>query len=292
MLTLLKREDINEKLWNLCTDKQMCIYAKTWYLDIVSSNWIGLVINDYQAVMPLPVRKKIGINILYQPYFCQQLGVFGVFDEKILHQCFKYIDRHFFIINYHINFFNYKLYNVKKFSKKANYRLDISTDYQTIENGFRKEKFVNIKQLSKKEFTIENCEPQTLIDFFVAHHPKNMTLLSKQSYQILHKLMANSIENNRGKIFAAKLSSEILGMIFWLISENTAYLLFSAVSELGRKEQAINFLINHFILNHQKQILTLDFEGSSIPNIAFFYKGFGALNYEYGHIKKKIFNIN
>ena len=40
-------------------------------------HWDALVMNDYEAVMPLPHRKKLSIHYLYQPFLTPVLGVFG-----------------------------------------------------------------------------------------------------------------------------------------------------------------------------------------------------------------------
>ena len=53
------------------------IYGFSWYLNVVCDDWDALVYNDYEAVFPLPKRKKWGIDYIYQPFFCQQLGVFS-----------------------------------------------------------------------------------------------------------------------------------------------------------------------------------------------------------------------
>jgi hypothetical protein len=47
-----------------------------WHLDRTAVVWDALVWGDYEFVMPLPVRKKWGIQYVYQPLFCQQLGIF------------------------------------------------------------------------------------------------------------------------------------------------------------------------------------------------------------------------
>jgi hypothetical protein len=40
------------------------IYAFSWYLDAVADHWDVLVYGDYEAVMPLPWRQKMG-NCVY-----------------------------------------------------------------------------------------------------------------------------------------------------------------------------------------------------------------------------------
>src|ERR1043165_4983232 len=78
-IKILKRKEVDEQRWNAAVDAAVFSlpYAYTWYLDAVAENWDALVWNDYEAVMPLVWLRKLGIKCLYQPYYCQQLGVFS-----------------------------------------------------------------------------------------------------------------------------------------------------------------------------------------------------------------------
>ena len=53
----------------------------------------------------------------------------------------------------------------------------------------------------------------------------------------------------------------------------------------GRSFGASHLVINTFIQQHAGKNMILDFEGSNIPEIAFFFKGFGAKAEEYPGIK-------
>ena len=82
----IHREHLDEEKYNQCiaTSLQSKIYAFSWYLDIVCDNWDVLVLDDYEAVMPIPWRKKYGIKYVYPPFWVLQLGVFSneVIDEN------------------------------------------------------------------------------------------------------------------------------------------------------------------------------------------------------------------
>ena len=53
----------------------------------------------------------------------------------------------------------------------------------------------------------------------------------------------------------------------------------------GKVIGASHALIDAFIKDHAGQDLILDFEGSDIPNLAFFYNGFGATEEIYPALK-------
>ena len=53
----------------------------------------------------------------------------------------------------------------------------------------------------------------------------------------------------------------------------------------GKTIGASHTLINAFIKDHAGKNILLDFEGSDIQNLAFFYSGFGAHEEQYAGIK-------
>jgi len=82
MIHYVKREDLMVAKYNDCIENsiQSRIYAFSWYLDIVADNWDVLVLNDYEAVMPVPFRRKFRINYVYPPFWLLELGLFSLKD--------------------------------------------------------------------------------------------------------------------------------------------------------------------------------------------------------------------
>src|SRR5262245_56125332 len=78
-ISYLTNEQINMKEWDACieTAPNGQVYAYSVYLNRMAKNWDALVLNNYEAVMPLTWNKKYGIHYLYQPPFTACLGVFG-----------------------------------------------------------------------------------------------------------------------------------------------------------------------------------------------------------------------
>ena len=77
-IAYLTYQQINKSKWDDCINKSInkLIYAESFYLDTITENWDAIVLNDYEAVMPLIWKKKFGIKYLYQPAFLQQAGIF------------------------------------------------------------------------------------------------------------------------------------------------------------------------------------------------------------------------
>ena len=70
---------IDKKKWDACITAagNGLVYAQSVYLDAMAEHWDALVMDEYEAVMPLTWNKKYGIAYLYQPFFTACLGVFG-----------------------------------------------------------------------------------------------------------------------------------------------------------------------------------------------------------------------
>jgi hypothetical protein len=68
---------------------------------LVCENWDALIEDDYHAVLPLPRRKKYGIEYIFQPFYTNQFGVISreeVSVEKVnsflqsIPERFRYVD--------------------------------------------------------------------------------------------------------------------------------------------------------------------------------------------------------
>ncbi|TAE87084.1 MAG: hypothetical protein EAY81_04625, partial [Bacteroidetes bacterium] len=83
MIKYLSHQEIDKIKWDDCIaqSNNELIYAYSWYLDIVAPGWEALVLNDYEVVMPLPTTTKY-LNVIYQPFFAQQLGIFNTQNLK------------------------------------------------------------------------------------------------------------------------------------------------------------------------------------------------------------------
>ena len=79
MVKYLRHTEIDRTRWDLCIENASfeTLYPYSWYLDLVSNDWEGLVKGDYEMVMPLTRTKKFGFNFLLQPILAQQLGIFS-----------------------------------------------------------------------------------------------------------------------------------------------------------------------------------------------------------------------
>ena len=104
----LQNSEIDRKKWDRCiaTSLQQLPYAYSWYLDAAAENWDAIVINNYEAVFPLPWKKKWGVRYVYPPFFIQQLGLFSRTpqDSFVIDTVLKEAAKHFKFIELYLNF--------------------------------------------------------------------------------------------------------------------------------------------------------------------------------------------
>ena len=139
-ISYLTYQQVDKKKWDDCIGSASngLVYAYTFYLDTMAKNWDALVLNDYEAVMPLTWNKKYGVYYLYQPAFTASLGVFGkniTADTvaaflKAVPARFRYWDIY---LNY-ANFFKLKEFNLYQ---RMNYVLQLNDSYENVYSNYR-----------------------------------------------------------------------------------------------------------------------------------------------------------
>ena len=70
--------------------------------------------------------------------------------------------------------------------------------------------------------------------------------------------------------------NELMASCVFFFSHNRAYYILVGNHPNGKTTGASHALIDGFIKDHAGENMLLDFEGSDIPNLAFFYSSFGA----------------
>jgi len=260
------------------------IYAYSWFLDSVADGWGALVLGDYQAVMPIPylkLKRNLFLKNIYQPDFCQQLGVFSAqLTQEEANQFFE----SFLTLkpkSYSFNFHDSKCFFKDKFEVKEriNYELNLANSYQDITTNYSKNTKRNIqKSIKSKLKFVEKLSVDTFILFKKeqTHYKTN----SKQTKK-MEKMIKVAIKNGFGEIFGIYQSEKLVATAFFLVDKKRLISLITASSELGKKLGAIAFLNDHLIKVHAGSNKTFDFEGSMLSGVARFYKSFGAVEVNY-----------
>lgn len=283
---LLLHHQINKEKWDDCirNSTHPRITAQSWYLDITSPEWIALMADDYKIVMPLPLVKKGPFTLFLQPLFNQQLGIFSTNPLTQNQAGFFYnkAKKHLLILNLN----SQSVLPLSLHLKHAlNYILPLSDSYQNTRRKFTE----NCKRNIKKTTGFNNHSSQIITSHtFVEFSKKHAHFfLREKNWTTLEKIIREAELRKCGFTFGVQNNlKQLIAVAFFLKDENRITFIFGVSSVEGLEKKSMFFILNHIIESNCGTKLTLDFEGSSIKNIARFYKGFGSIPeiyYIWGH---------
>lgn len=290
MIRYLKHIEIDKAKWDNCISGSVneFIYARSWYLDIVSPGWDAMIEGDYESVMPLTWGRKFGIYYLYPPFFAQQLGVFSTrqINEEIIQEFLVGIPDKFRLIQINLNESN--TVNVSSFrvNLNSNYEIDLSRPYPEIYDSYSRNCRRNLKKAIDAQLTIdENIAVEKFSEFIKANLGDRITELNKNNYATLKKVLKTSSDNGTGKMYRVLTKeNELCAVGSFLMTSKRCIFSVCASSEEGRSLHAMYFLVNHAIENNSNKNIIFDFSGSNIKGIAYFNSTFGARPVEYPYI--------
>ncbi len=280
---LLKRNDIDERKWNalINTSVQSLPYALSYYLDAVAPDWQALVLGNYEAVFPLPWLRKFGVKCIYQPYYCQQLGLFSKTqpNEPLLQLFFNELGT-FSYINLNINPSALQVADAYKLKPKKNLLLQLDKSPVALRKQYSENHRRNITKAEKNGLVfLQDISYEHFETFYLQNIDRQKENFKPQHEKIFKAICRALVANNAARFFAVALpTGEITTAVLVLLHGKRAINLINVSSQTGKKNGSAHFLFNKLIqlLAEQQNGLTLDFEGSSVPGIARFYEGFGA----------------
>jgi hypothetical protein len=276
----LKRKHINDEKWNACIEANSDLpYGLSWYLDSVTEEWHALVLRDYEAVFPLPIKKKLGINIIYNPFFCQQLGLFTDASHPMFEStCLRFLQRKFLYCNINLHY-NSVAESSSLFKLRYNYILPLNQPYEKIRENFSKNTNRNItKYKLHKVFTRPFSDANQFALFYEKNLSSQIRGYSAKHTKYLENLIRESVQRGMAEMIAAYTNPQNppVAMALFIKFKNRIFNIAPISFQQARETGAMTFIIDEMIRKYANSDTILDFEGSSVESIARFYKGFGA----------------
>ncbi len=259
-------------------------YAFSAHLDVVASRWKVVVLGDYDLVMPIAYnRKLLGVPQIYHPFFAQQLGAFGRYQRDVVwvKAMLNALSKFYVRIQMQLNAANpVPTIPGWTFRQRTNFELDLHQAYSEIRKNYRKGHKANIKSAQTKHLRIERGTIGAK-DFArlgvgqkgvvsLARLPELVELYGKDSIWV-----ARLVSGEIGAFgFFPTLSRFVKGQerVVYMIGHTTA---------LGRKVFSGHFLLDAVIHEYAGQGGIFDFEGSELPGVASFFRGFGPVDVPY-----------
>lgn len=290
MIKCISRSHLDIDKYDNCiaTSLQCRVYAYSWFLDTVSTVWDVLVLNDYEVVMPLPNRKKFGIQYVYPPILSQQLGLFSKNEiaEETFQKFIKAIPKKIKKISLPFNAEN--KFNSPLFSKRKNYIIRLNKPYESIYKDYSKLRKRSLKKAISFNLSIKENDTFALIFELSKNDIAERTNLTASDYETINNLFETAVTKKIANVLGVYDSEEnYCGGVVFLINNKRIYSLFLASTEEGKINNAITFANNYIIEKYSNSDYIFDFEGSSIPGIEQFFLSFGAELEEYSFFQKK-----
>lgn len=288
-IKLLTYQQIDKSKWDACINSadNGLIYAYSFYLDTMAKNWQALVLDDYNAVMPLTWNKKYSISYLYQPPFTACLGVFGnkltaeimAAFLKAIPAAFKYWDIYF----NHGNLFKTEGFGLYE---RMNYVLPLNDDYETLFKKYRDNIKRNIKKATQLQLITNKVIPVKDVIALSRSQAVKFSGKSAADFGNFEKLYDLLYKRSKATTYGVYTTEgQLLASAVFFFSHRRAYYIMVGNHPNGKTLGASHALINAFIKDHAGEDILLDFEGSDISSLAFFYSSFGAKEERYSAIR-------
>jgi hypothetical protein len=292
-LMYLKYKQIDLVKWDRCINNAFNgnIYGYSWYLNIACQNWDALVYDNYTAVFPLPVFKKMGIQSIYHPLLSGQLGIFSIdkLDRRLVNLFLERIPNKFRNITIRLN--KYITIDECDFQVKSQtlHVIDLIRNSNNIYNGYSPalRKIID-KSLLGNMSVINAVRPNEVIHFLSGEGTIINKPLKPEHYHSLRQLMACILNSQVGNIYATYSNENNISAIgIFLFSHNKLSIPLIATNPEGIQNHAVELLIHSIIFNNMEKNVTLAYEESGNTYFSDIFVSFGAEQKQFKELFKR-----
>jgi len=287
----LNSTEIHKDRWNTLVKNQSdgLPYAYSEILDkLTGDRWDAIIDKNYEWILPLPYnRKLVGLKQYYTPYCLQQLGVIGKQpDKNTWKEIYKIIGHKSIRSNLALNEKN-NFEPGPNISYKPNFVLSLASAYENIMLNYKK----NLQQVLKKKelHHIRFSHGRDLTGFlkfyfrFTFKKFSSEENISPQYIQTCYKTFSELGLVNT--LMAADDSGNIFAGLLYLKTNQRIIISLQSADPDMRHFSGPSLLIDELIKMYAGSGQLLDFEGSAIPSIANFYRGFNPEERSFGVLK-------
>ena len=284
-ITIVPSDKLDVDKWNSCAlnSNNGSLFLTHEYLSGMAPAWSGLIIGDYDAILPLTYKRKFGIKYLAALPFVKQMGLTGQWNAELevedlfnaVHRYARYGD----ICFSHQNQF-LVADNAKPF---ANYELDLNRSYAAIFEGYHKTYRTRLNKIKKnKTLFFEPAKASDVVEHYEAFLKDKIDIDLSADFNRLAQLVLT--EFGRRYFVPYKIvDKEGALLLHGLYGKDDCriYNFMTAVTPEGRKLNASAFAVDYLIINYAGSERVFDFMGSSLPGVRSFIESFGAVNRPY-----------
>lgn len=272
MIRRLKYHEIDFVKYTECLEnsEQIKYSAAALFLDITADKkWEILVYGDYEAVMPVPYIRKFGCKIVVNPKLCQQLGVFSVQDNPERNGLFM----NFLEQNYNIWYYAFNDGNTFDIplKQRKNFLIYPGT-YEQVRQRYspKRKRKLRLDGEVLAESHVRNISISEARSFIQEHL---IGAANEKDRSAFLSIFQNFADTGHLVIPAFLYKGKIINALAIYQDERTIALLGTFNDREFVKLSGSCVLIDHMIRQTIEHKI-FDFEGSEVPSIEEFFRGF------------------
>jgi len=281
-LKVVAHSEIDRLKWNqMAALAQFPYFMHTDYLDACWPEWDALILGDYEAALPLKIKKKLVWSIALHPLFIRSIEVLGDTTKSTVLSDW---------LQENVDFF--KLCFVKSFSNLENEErlfqiLPLDSAYIEIRKQYSENVKRKLKSFEKSGLQVtEGNNIEGLIQLFKAEKADVYEQMNEKALTHLAQLMEAYLTNGRGKLVEVRSQYQLLAAAFFIVQEKKCLYLKGIVNAEGKKIGGMQALFDMVIQEGANRLEYLDFGGSNDAGLAAFNRKFGSNDFKYVLLKQ------
>ncbi len=284
---------VDKQKWDACISSSdlPLVYAKSVYLDEMCRRWDALVLNDYEAVMPLPWNKKWLLAYVYSPYFVIAGGLFGRgISERLLLAFIAAIPQQYRLIDLDLNEHNFfpDALSVEHIlcRQRRNTWLSLKHSYEHLFSNYSTGAKRKLKKANSYHFSIDKSKQvKKVIALYKQHYKNQDSVVSRFGFTKMIALLDGKLADQTRTYILSFPDGEVCAFYLLLYDDNFVYWLIGGSTGKGKEAAAFYYLTDAVIRDFSNSNRTFRFEGSDHEGIHFFNSQFGGQTVYYPHIK-------
>jgi len=267
------------------------LFSAIWFLNIVQPQWLAIVIGDYDAGLVLPLKKKLGIEYLVQPQFCQYFSWLGnreKLSEKTKEQIAYCLEKNYIKVDINLDFILPISLRKVQLTQRVNCILEKDSGFNEI--NYSKQIKRHIKQANAHQLSIKEVDDaEEILSLFIENNNKEHAYFKNNQIQLLREILRVGKQQGHFVFQEVRNSQgELLSGAAWFFYSGNALFFFSARKNNTLEKGFFSLMIDWFIKNRVGANKFLDFEGSDKQGLMRYYLGFSATKREYYSYRKRI----
>ncbi len=252
------------------------ITSAKWYRHLVAEHWYIAKIND-ETYLPFAAEKRLLIKRIFMPPYIQTLEFFGQKDMPNIALLINKLITQYKMGTLSIPYLVKEVPQEVTISKRDNFIIDLFQPYQDIRSKYNRGLKHRINKFYKRGCRIaETDQVDLFLKFYIENIPPAIPLHYRK-INFLQNYFHTIMSKKAGTMLLAYSPQSLpLASVFFIHSHSRVIYILSAKNALGKEYAAVHACLDYIIKKYAGQRMIFDFEGSMVPNIASFFKSYGA----------------